>query len=90
MWLLSFGNIIVVLKAGYWNASNTSATVKVLLSNSDVSLIGGSVQIQAKADANNNFANVGASSTITSAEQTAGFKTMTLTCLLYTSPSPRD
>ena len=66
-------------KAGYWNASNTSATVKVLLSNSDISLIGGSVQIQAKADANNNFANVGASSTITSAEQTAGFKTMTLT-----------
>ena len=66
-------------KAGYWNASNTSATVKVLLSDSDISLIGGSVQIQAKADANNNFANVGASSTITSAEQTAGFKTMTLT-----------
>ena len=42
-------------------------------------MVGGSVQIQAKADANNNFANVGASSAITSAEQTAGFKTMTLT-----------
>ena len=65
-------------KAGWWNASNTAATVKVPLSTSDISLVGGTVQIQAKTDANN-FADIGSANAISSAEKTAGFKTVSLT-----------
>ena len=64
------------LMPGFWNEDNTSATVKILLASTDVSLEGGTVQISGEADGN--YANVGASGTISAGDVTAGFKTITL------------
>ncbi len=62
---------------GFWNATNTGAWVKVLLSASDVSLEGGSVQITAEADGT--FENIGSAGTILSGDVTAGYKKISLT-----------
>tara|TARA_Y100000590_G_scaffold17598_4_gene21103 strand:- start:11500 stop:19866 length:8367 start_codon:yes stop_codon:yes gene_type:complete len=65
------------IMTGFWNASNTGAWVKVLLSSTDVSLEDGAVQIVATI--NNTGANVGDAGTITNADLTAGFKKISLT-----------
>ena len=65
------------IMAKYWNASNTGATIKVLLSSSDASLEGGTIQLTA--EANETFENIGSSNSILAADVTAGYKKITLT-----------
>lgn len=65
------------IMTGFWNAGNTGAWVKVLLSSTDVSLEDGTVQIVATI--NSVAANVGGAGTITNADLTAGFKKISLT-----------
>ena len=56
--------------SGYWNEMNTNVDITVPLA-SDNSLVGGTVQVRAKIDANS-YVDVGAAETIQSSDVTAG------------------
>jgi len=60
--------------SGYWNITNTDVDVVVPLTSGDASLANGTVQLQAEADGT--FENLGAASTISGAELSAGTKTV--------------
>ena len=63
--------------ATYWNEDNTGATVKVLLSTSDASLEGGTIQLTA--EANDTYENIGSSNSILAGDVTAGYKKISVT-----------
>lgn len=63
---------------GYWNATNTTLEVVVLLTNTDASLDGGSVQVQIQNTTDVGFVSIPVSgrSIITNADRLAGTKTV--------------
>lgn len=65
--------------SGYWNGSNTAVeiTVPIDAAGTDASLIGGTVQIQGRVDANN-YENLGSLETITTTDRTDQSKTITV------------
>ncbi|MCK5330271.1 MAG: hypothetical protein KAK01_02600, partial [Candidatus Marinimicrobia bacterium] len=62
--------------SGYWNSGNTSVLVQVPLSATDVSLVGGTIQLQGEADGV--YENIGPLTTIVSDSVTAGTQTITV------------
>ncbi|MFQ6605338.1 MAG: T9SS type A sorting domain-containing protein [Fidelibacterota bacterium] len=66
------------VQSGYWNSTNTSIEVTVPLDNADNSLVGGTIQLTAKVDANS-YANLGTAATITSTDVSTGLKSISIT-----------
>ncbi len=64
------------IKAGYWNATNTGISVVVEIDEEDLSLSGGTVQLQAEAD--ETFEDLGSSASLSQSDVTAGSKTLTI------------
>ena len=63
-------SVSTFIVSGYWNENNTDVDITVPI-DSDNSLVGGTVQVQAKVDANI-YVNVGAAETIQSSDVTNG------------------
>ncbi|MBC8401431.1 MAG: hypothetical protein H8E14_08085, partial [Candidatus Marinimicrobia bacterium] len=73
------GSVITVgapVVSGYWNSGNTSVLVQVPLSATDVSLAGGTIQLQGEADGV--YENIGPLTTIVSDSVTTGTQTITV------------
>ncbi len=69
------GSVIV---SGYWNSTNTGVNVVVPLDSTDLSLVGGNIQLQSNRNSLG-YNNIGNTHIITNADLTAGFYVMTLT-----------